>query len=1049
MGMQDGAGGGFRLSPQQEELWRESQGRGRSVVRLTVRGTIDAARFETSLRAVVARHEILRTGFARQIGMKLPLQVIAPDAAIDLSVIDVATLDPAARRQRADDVFAAACRDRDAAAPDVAASLLVGAEQSEIVLSLNALCGDTATLDLLAGEIAAHYAGLPFEAQEPVQYADYAEWQRELLESQDPGAREGREHWEQIVQRRGRANLPMGIGESRGGFEPATLAIDIPSETRAAVTKLAETRGASAAQFFLGAWACLLARLSGESHVTLRRVVDGRTSPELATAMGPYAKALPFVVEADDEPFADVLQIVAAATAEGDRWQDYFGCATEWQNPIDFEWRGGRGSLAGDWLVADRFTGRRVTLALACNADRSTASASLWYDASVLRAADVERIAKSFVAILESAGDGTVRTGALRLAGSGDARGAGTGPAAPFATWTEWFAAQVAATPDSLAVVGTDTSLSYAQLAARADAVAESLRGAGVKPGAAVGVCGDRSSALLAAVIGVMRAGAAFVPVSPEQPAGRVADQLKEVAAQAVLVTDDRARAAVAEFSGPVLGVAETSTSAAAPAASASDATSRAYVLYTSGSTGRPKGVEVQHRNLVAYSAAIIDRWEAAGLKRPGLQCATVSALTADLGYTCIFPTLVMGGCVHMVPPSATLDPAALGDYMQRHAVDVLKITPSHLAAVLDDNGDVLPRALLISGGEALPWTLVDTIQARGRCAVWNHYGPTETTVGALVYPIPAESASRPHTRTVPIGTPLGAATVAVVDAAGSVVPIGVPGELWIGGPGVTAGYAGQPALTEQRFVAPAWAGSRMYRTGDRVWMQPDGSIEFVGRVDDQVKIRGYRVEPGEVEHVVLGQAGVREAAVVAVGDTPADRRLVAYVVGGAGFDSAALLTSLRARLPEYMLPAIVPVASLPRLANGKVDRRELARREATPVQASVAVAPRTPVEAKLVEIWQTLLGCSPIGIHDNFFELGGHSLLATQLIAQVRRAFDVNVPLHAIFDGPSIASLAEAVSGLMADAGSDPEVERLLASVEGLSPEELQALLDTDRADV
>ncbi len=440
-----------------------------------------------------------------------------------------------------------------------------------------------------------------------------------------------------------------------------------------------------------------------------------------------------------------------------------------------------------------------------------------------------------------------------------------------------------------------------------------------------------------------------------------------------------------------------------------------AYVLYTSGSTGRPKGVIVRHRNLVAYSAAIVEAL--AGIAGPGVKWATVSALTADLGHTCIFPALVSGGAVHMVPQAAILDGALLGEYMSAHAIDVLKITPSHLSAVLTDTGAALPRRALVFGGEALPWSLVATVRARGACSVWNHYGPTETTVGALIYPVP--EAPLP-TRTVPIGRPLGRSEIAVVDDRGAVVPVGVAGELWIGGPGVAAGYVAQPERTAERFVEPAWApGSPWYRTGDRVWMSAAGAVEFLGRVDDQVKIRGYRVEPGEVEHVLRAVPGVHEAAVVAVGE-PGDMRLVGFVAAGSDVSDDVIRTALLARLPAYMVPAqLVPLRALPRLGNGKIDRRALAAVDLTQPVVPDSAGPRNPVEATLHEIWLALLNRPALSIDDHFFEMGGHSLLATRLVARVRKAFDVQLPVagdfrasdHSLAGGARRSAPAGAVS--------------------------------------
>ena len=322
---------------------------------------------------------------------------------------------------------------------------------------------------------------------------------------------------------------------------------------------------------------------------------------------------------------------------------------------------------------------------------------------------------------------------------------------------------------------------------------------------------------------------------------------------------------------------------------------------------------------------------------------------------------------------------------------------------------------------------------------MWNHYGPTETTVGALIYPVPEAPLA---TRTVPIGRPLGRSEIAVVDDRGAVVPVGVAGELWIGGPGVAAGYVAQPERTAERFVAPTWApGSMWYRTGDRVWMSAAGAVEFLGRVDDQVKIRGYRVEPGEVEHVLRAVPGVHEAAVVAVGE-PGDMRLVGFVAAGSDISDEVIRTALLARLPAYMVPAqLVPLRALPRLGNGKIDRRALAAVDLTQPVVPDSAGPRNPVEATLHEIWLALLNRPALSIDDHFFEMGGHSLLATRLVARVRKAFDVQLPLRVIFEHPTIRSLAALVEARLQE--RSPSADELITDAEGLTESEIQALLD------
>jgi acyl-coenzyme A synthetase/AMP-(fatty) acid ligase/acyl carrier protein len=388
---------------------------------------------------------------------------------------------------------------------------------------------------------------------------------------------------------------------------------------------------------------------------------------------------------------------------------------------------------------------------------------------------------------------------------------------------------------------------------------------------------------------------------------------------------------------------------------------------------------------------------------------------------------------------------------MTKHPIDVLKITPSNLVALLSapEGQHILPRKLLITGGEASSWDLVERVKQMGTCKILNHYGPTETTIGSLTFPVTESSLDATESATVPIGKPIANTVVYILDGNLKPVPIGVPGEICIGGAGVAAGYLNQPQQTAERFIPNPYSpqiSENLYRTGDLARFLHDGNIEFLGRIDHQLKIRGFRVEPAEIESVLRKHPGVQQGLVMAREDQPGDKRLVAYVVPalGAAPTSEALRHFLAAQLPDYMIPsAFVMLDSLPLTPNGKIDRRALP----APEQARLSgdrevVAARNPIEEKLIAIWSDVLGVEPIGVCDNFFELGGHSLLATQVIARVRSAFQIQVPLRSLFETPTIAGLAEVIAQLQSEAGIDEELDRMLAELEGLSEEEVEKLL-------
>jgi amino acid adenylation domain-containing protein len=470
-----------------------------------------------------------------------------------------------------------------------------------------------------------------------------------------------------------------------------------------------------------------------------------------------------------------------------------------------------------------------------------------------------------------------------------------------------------------------------------------------------------------------------------------------------------------------------------------------AYVIYTSGSTGVAKGVAVQHRNLVNYTEFIL---RLLAVDQP-LHFATVTTITADLGNTCIFPALLSGGCLHVLSYDVAMEAELFKKYVAQRPIDVLKIVPSHLQALLatDPNGEILPSKFLLLGGEAFSWDLAKKIsELRPGCQVFNHYGPTETTVGCMTFKLSGVQTDR-NTGTVPIGRPIANTRAYVLNEYLQPQPDGVAGELFIGGAGVSTGYLNEPAETSSRFMADpftAVAGARFYRTGDRVRSLRDGNLKFLGRLDNQIKVRGFRVELGEIETVLSMHPLVQQAVVVGSSDGEntlaiADR-LVAYVVTrGIPPSSEELRNFLAERLPDYMIPSvIVALKALPLTANGKIDRAALPKPEETrPELMRLFVAPRNETEKELAGIWAGLLKVDAVGVNDNFFELGGHSLLATQVVSRMRQAFQTEIPLRSLFEAPTVAGLAERIEAARAD-----DTERLLAELDQLSDEEAERLL-------
>jgi amino acid adenylation domain-containing protein len=575
-------------------------------------------------------------------------------------------------------------------------------------------------------------------------------------------------------------------------------------------------------------------------------------------------------------------------------------------------------------------------------------------------------------------------------------------------TMSGLIATAAARHPGQPAVVSGDTTLSWEELRRGASRLARALQARGVGPDVPVGLCLERSADLVVAMVGILWSGGAYVPLLPDLPPARLGQQLGASGTRLVVTL-----AGHRSLFPPGTELLELDTEAAAlagyegtPPDCPATPAHLAYVLFTSGSTGAPKGVAVTHGNLVHYTRAVAWRL---GLDLTGGEtswhCGSVSTLAADLGHTSVFPALASAGTLHVLAADLVLDRTRFQDYVARHPLDLLKITPSHFSALAGPEfaSEHLPTRWLVLGGEACPWSLVDAVLARNTCRVLNHYGPTETTVGATTFEPAAHDVSRWSPATVPIGAPLPNVVAELLDSRQQPVPIGVPGELWLGGAGVARGYLGRPDLTAERFVT--LGEGRRYRTGDRVRRLPTGDLEFLGRLDTQVKLRGHRVELGEIETVLALHPSVRHAVV-----TPAGETLVGYVVEGSPVTDAELAAHTAAALPDFMVPAQwLRLDRLPLTANGKLDRTAL---PAPTVAAPAAAAegggdPRNEIEAGLARHWADVLKRERVARTENFFALGGHSLLAIRLLGRLAKAYGVRLSLRTLFENPTIETLA------------------------------------------
>ena len=1061
--------GGFRLSPQQRRVWLLQQAGGPLAYHVQcaslIQGDIDAGALLAALQAVASRYEILRTAFRCVPGMSVPLQVVRGAAPPVLEVRDLRHLGP--EEAAADELLGEIERTSfDLERGPVLHGWLarLGTGRSLLVLRAPALCLDRIGLGKVLEEVARACAGMG-EEEEPAQYADLAEWQNGLLESEDAAA--DREAW----RHRGLSTLDVALPfESRAAgsepFDPREVAAELDPALAAAVEGLAERSGVGVEILLFAMWGVLLARLTGRSEVVIGARFNGRSYEGLEDVPGLFARTLPlrFRLE-EDWTLLRLLQQVSQEFSEAREVQEYFSWEAALGSEADAPLAPGTRFAPFGFELQEPAAGmtigearlepfressciERFTVSLVARWGAGRHRLEIRYDASRLEADDARRLAAQIEALvrrLTVAGKGPVRkldvlseAERRQLLGEVNETRLQT-PAA--GCIHRWFEEQVERVPERLAVVLEDRSLTYRELNLRANRLAHFLRALGVGPDDRVALCLDRSLEMVVALLGVLKAGGAYLPLDPQQPRQRLALMFGESAAKA-LVTEERFLPLFPDLGVPVLCLDREEDLARLSSENPSggaEPENLAYVLFTSGSTGVPKGVAVEHRQLLNYVVGAIHRLDLP----PGGSFSTVSTFGADLGNTMIFPALCTGGCLHVVANERVSDPERFAEYAESRGIDCLKIVPSHLRALLtaDRPEGVVPRKRLVLGGEALGWDLVGHVrELRPECEVFNHYGPTETTVGVLAGRVPGERRWA-LAATVPLGRPLANSQVYLLDSELRPVPTWVTGELYIGGAGLARGYLGRPDLTAARFVPHPLgvAGERLYRTGDLARWLPDGTVEFLGRADGQIKIRGFRIETGEVEALLRQQPKVREAVVLARHDDQGEARLVAYVVPDRQQPPAQgeLRVYLSERLPDAMVPsAFVLLKALPLNSNGKVDRGALPAPNAVHPELDAAfVPPRTEMERAIAQVWQEVLHLEKVGLHDNFFDLGGHSLLLVQTSAGLRKVFEREIPMIELFKRTTIASLASYFGQEAEEVvpGRQDEVERAEARKDSL----------------
>ncbi|MGI5152392.1 amino acid adenylation domain-containing protein [Plantactinospora sp. CA-294935] len=1041
---------------------------------LRLRGPLDSAALRRALTELVGRHEILRTRYALVAGE--PIQVIDPAGPVRLAVSDLTDLPEAERERRG---FERAAEEPSipfdlATQWPVRARLVRLADDDHLlVVVFHHVACDAWSVGVFAEELselyAAALAGRPSTlAPLPVQYADYAAWERNRSEAEH---QRHLDYWRRQLAGVPPLDLPADRPRpATRDWAGAVVEVELPAGLGGQLRDLAQRHDATLFMVLLTGYQALLSRYTGGTDIPVGTVVSGRNRPELSRLIGYGINSLVMRARWDsDITFGELLaanrQTVLAAF---DHQEVPFGQLVDELQPerdmsrtplfqVAFTMHeSGAGGYAMPGLAVSpldalsqvsRFD---VTLQIQEGADGGL-RAHLEYATALFDGSTMRRMGGHLVRLLQAAvADPGRALSAVDLLDDAE-RAEVTGVADPFRidavpptrTVHQVFEERVATAPDAVAVAFEGTELTYAEVNARANRLAHRLRALGAGPESLVGVCLERGIDLVPTLLGVLKSGAAYLPLDPAQPVDRLGFMVGDAGAS-VIVTQSSLAGTVAGFSaGAVVNLDEEDLSGlpAENPVPLSGPENLIYVIYTSGSTGRPKGVCLTHANVLRlltvgethYRFSAADVWP------------LFHSYAFDVSVWELWGALLYGGRLVVVPREVTRVPDEFLELLVRERVTVLNQTPSAFRSLVGFARDDDPRlaalelrAVVFAGeklemAELAPWT--DRF-GLDRPALLNMYGITETTVHSSFHQVRPQDITDPGN---PVGYPLGDLRIYLLDQYGNLVPVGVPGEIHVGGPGVARGYLKRPELTAQRFVPDPFAvepGARMYRSGDLARRRPDGGLDFLGRIDDQVQIRGYRVELGEIETVLAAHPGVRDAVVVVREDIPGDKRLVGYLVPeGDQVPSPAELREFLARgLPEYMVPAaFVPLDRIPLTANGKLDRRALPAPDRAALSGEqVYVAPRTPVEERVAAIWRDVLGVERVGVHDSFFDLGGHSIRAVALVGELR-AIGLDVSVRDVFAHRTVAELCGILDGRSAPAAT----ERPVAPFELLSAED------------
>ena len=1014
-------------------------------------GNLDLAAFERSFAEIARRHEDLRTTFDVLDGQ--PVQVIAAEPNWHVDVIDLQGLPESDRDVEAMRlVRAEARRSFDLRRGPLLRLMLYRLNQDTHLLFvvMHHIISDAWSMGILTRELMTLYNALV--ANQPatlsaleIQYADFAAWQRQRLTGETLASQI--DYWRNKLAGVAVIDLPTDrprptLQSQRGAMQ----SIDLPASLVDGLHQLDQKNGVTLFMTTLAAFQVLVQRYTGQTDVAIGVPIANRHQLAIENLIGTFVNTLVLRTDlAGDPTFDDVLDRVRNTALEAFAHQDlsFAQLVAELQperdtshNPL-FQIMF---NVINVPTPTPRLTGLDVTY---LEVDRGGAQFDL--SCTVIDVPDLQRVTLSYNTDLFNDDTGARFLQHYRiLLDSIVAQPDLHISDLPILIEAErqqllwnWnnttvdyprdkcihhlFEEQVERTPDAVAVISqslrqrTEERVTYRDLNRRANQLAHYLAKLGVGPGTYVGISLERSVEMVVGLLGILKVGGAYVPLDPAFPRERLAFMLQDSQVPVLLTQQSLVRELPAHTARVVCldadweGIAREDAENSAGGATTADL---AYILYTSGSTGKPKGVQIPHRALTNFLLSM--------QQEPGLTAddvlVSVTTLSFDIAGLELYLPLITGASVVVVSHEVAADGALLLKALDQYCATVMQATPATWRMLIDSGWMHTPNLKMLCGGEALPRDLADQILERGG-TLWNMYGPTETTIWSSTYEVKRDN------EPIHLGHPIANTQFYVLDARLQPTPIGVPGELYIGGDGVAVGYLNRPDLTAERFLDNPFIASsnrnsaeRIYKTGDLARYRANGTIEFLGRADFQVKVRGFRIELGDIEAALLQHDQVRQAVAIAREDRPGDKRLIGYVIPES--DTAPTASELRAflkeRLPDYMVPtAFVILDKFPLTPNGKVDRRALPKPEEAATELRVYVAPRTALEEAVASIWVQVLKIERVSVLDNFFELGGHSLLATQIVARLRDKLQVELPLASIFEAPTVAELAERLDAI------------------------------------